>query len=304
MFDTADPRGSLTSLTVATPKGQAAAADYVEFFKLPPTETTQAARTWLARGQNFVLAYSEASAGATFSRDAQIDEYMLLLPDAASRVEISTPAETIVVDGQSVVFVPPGASTIEVQHGGRLIRVFSHRSTDLAAQSSNAASYAEQHPNVASLEPWPDPTGGFRVRPYSLDVPADPSRFGRIFRGTTMMVNWSPPRHGPRDTTRMSPHAHSDFEQCSLVIEGEFAHHLRWPWTTNLAEWREDDHVHVGSPSIAIIPPPTIHTSQALGSGDNLLIDIFCPPRVDFSEKPGWVLNAADYPLPSPKERT
>ncbi|HEV7662475.1 MAG TPA: hypothetical protein VGQ62_02975 [Chloroflexota bacterium] len=302
MFDVADPRGSLTSLTVATPKGQAAAADYVEFFKFPPADTSAAARTWLARGQNFVLAYTEAEAGATLGRDAQVDEYMVLLPDRASRVEISTPAEKVVVNGQSVVFVPPGKSMIEVQQGGRFIRVFSHPATELAAQCSNAASYAQRHPNVAPLEPWPDPPGGFRVRPYSLDVPADPSRFGRIFRGTTMMVNWSPPRQGPRDTTKMSPHAHADFEQCSLVIAGEFVHHLRWPWTTTLAEWREDEHVHVGSPSIAIIPPPTIHTSQALGSGENLLIDIFCPPRVDFSEKPGWVLNAADYPLP--KERT
>lgn len=302
MFDTADPRGSLTSLTVSTPKGQAAAAEYIEFFELPPTETTRAASTWLARGQNFVLAYTEAEPGARLSRDAQIDEYMLLLPDAASRVEISTPAENVVVDGQSVVFIPPGESAIRVQQGGRLIRVFSHRATDLAAQSSNAAAYAEPHPNVAPLEPWPDPPAGFRVRAYSLDVPADPNRFGRIFRGTTMMVNWSPPRNGPRDTTRMSPHAHPDFEQCSLVIEGEFVHHLRWPWTTNLAEWRQDEHVTVGSPSIAIIPPPTIHTSQALAAGDNLLIDIFCPPRLDFSEKAGWVLNAEDYPMP--KERT
>jgi hypothetical protein len=302
MFDVADPRGSLTSLTVAAPKGQAAAAEYVEFFKLPPTEVTEQARTWLARGQNFVLAYTEADPGASLGRDDQPDEYMVLLPDAASRVEVRTPAERVTVDGQSVMFIPPGESTIHVQRGGRVIRVFSHRAADLAARCSNAASYAEPHANVAPLEPWPDPVGGYRVRAYSLDVPMDASRFGRIFRGTTMMVNWSPPRVGPRDTTKMSPHAHPDFEQCSLVIEGEFVHHLRWPWTTDLAEWREDDHVHVGSPSIAIIPPPTIHTSQAMGPADNLLIDIFCPPRMDFSEKPGWVLNAADYPMP--KERT
>ena len=273
--------------------------EYVRFYDKPPQETTDGSRTWYCRGQNFVLAYSRVQSGVEFTRINQADEYTVFVPDRdGPSLEITAGGESTQVAAYSIAFIPPGDSRIKVAGSGQVVRLFSTRAEDLVVKCSNAASYARPHPNVAPLEPWPDPVGGFKLRVYSLDVPKDPTRFGTIFRSTNIMVNYGDGNLGPRDTRRMSPHSHDDFEQCSLVLQGEYVHHIRIPWTANLEKWIDDDHTRIGSPSVAIIPPPSIHTSQATGNGRNQLIDIFCPPRLDLSEKEGWVLNAADYPMP------
>ncbi len=297
MFDPSDPRATLSLASKDAQPSTLSGAEYAKFYEADPVDQTGGGSTWYVRGQNVVVAFSEAKAGATFDRASQPDEYVVLLPDRTAGAAVMADGESVAVDGFSIVIVPPGASRVTMAGAGRIVRLFTARSGDLAERCSNADSYAQPKPNVASFEPWPAPPSGSHVRCYSLDVPSQEGRFGRIFRCSTMMVNYLEPYVGPRDATKLSPHHHDDFEQCSLVLEGEFVHHLRWPWITDRTQWREDEHVHCAGPSVTIIPPPAVHTSEAVGTGENLLVDIFCPPRLDFAQQPGWVLNSDDYPL-------
>jgi hypothetical protein len=296
-YDASDPRAALAT-AAAAPKavtGPFTPAQYAKFYETPPQEEMGGARTWYARGRNFIVAYSEVKPGSVFTRSGQPDEYVLMLPDRGMTVEVTAGAETRTVDGYSLAFIPPGDSRITVKAEGRIVRLFTPRSADLAAKCSNAAAFVEPDPRIPPLQDWPTPPDGFHIRSYTLDVPKEPGRFGKIWRCTTFMVNYLDPAPGPRDVTKMSPHHHDDFEQCSLVLNGAYTHHIRWPWTTNMNHWHGDDHEYCKAPSVTVIPPPSIHTSRAEEAGQ--MVDIFCPPRMDFSLKPGWVLNAADYPM-------
>jgi hypothetical protein len=303
MYDVSDPRSRLAQSTTAAapavpPATGFAAAQFGRFYDSEAQESGPAGRTWYTRGQNFIVAYSDAKPGAVFAREHQCDEYVVLVPDRETSITVTSGRETINVPGHSLTIVPPGNSQVIVPAGGRIVRLISTQSKDIADRRENADAYATRPPNIPPFQPWPDPVGGYRIRVYSLDVPPTPGRFGRIFRCTTFMVNVLDPQMGPRDVTKLSPHHHDDFEQGSLALEGAFTHHLRWPWTTNLNTWREDEHAYCDSPSITVIPPPAIHTSRGMEPGLNQLVDIFSPPRIDFSSQPGWVLNADDYPMP------
>jgi mannose-6-phosphate isomerase-like protein (cupin superfamily) len=302
MMSTTDPRAALKT-SGATPSSTdgIAAPEYRDFSQAEPDEVTQAgSRTWFFRGQNFVQAYTRLAAGDTLDREEQQEEYVVLLVGDAVDVTITADGQSENVTERAVVVVPPGRSSVAAGSDCDVVRLFDHRTADVLAKASNAESYAAPHPRVAPLEPWPEPVGGRRLRVYSIDrVPAEPGRFGRIFRTSSFMVNFLDLQEGPRDPEKLSPHHHDDFEQCSLAVEGAYVHHIRTPWTAKQSQWREDEHERVGSPSVAIIPPPTVHTSAAVGEGRNQLIDIFCPPREDFSAQQGWVLNAEDYPAPA-----
>ena len=298
MFHATDPRAQLARSSSAT--GSAthfAAASYARFYAEPPQVESATEKTWLARGCNFVVAYSVVAPGAVLDRPEQADEYAVILPDAAGGVTIATGAETLAVAPFSIAFVPPGASRIDVSEPSRVIRVYSSQSEDLVQVCGNAADFATPSPHVAPFRPWPDPVE-WKIRAYSLDVATQPGRFGRIFRCSTVMINVLDPRLGLRDVTKLSPHHHDDFEQGSLVIDGAFVHDIRWPWVPDMRAWRGDEHELLAAPSLTVIPPPAVHTSRSVLPGFNQMIDIFSPPRADFAKQAGWVLNADDYPVP------
>lgn len=298
MFKGKDPRADLFAAASKPPAtGLVAEQQLALFYDQAPQVLGKNRRSWYVRGYNFVLEYSEVRPEAVIERRGQSDEYVLYLDDPEHCAVIEWNGTTVKVPGASITFVPPGDSRITFPTGGTPVRLFTAKSEDLVALCSNASAYEKPRSHIPPFEAWPEPTDGWKVRHYPLEVPDEPGRFGRIYRCTTFMVNALPPMMGPRDPAKMSPHHHDDFEQCSLALKGTFTHFLRWTWTTDMGDWRDDMAIEVASPCVLVIPPPVIHTTRATGEGQNDLVDIFCPPRLDFSAKMGWVLNADDYPM-------
>lgn len=297
-----DPRSQLSDAGPA-PRvdGAPLQVQYFDFAVLEPDEVSPAgSRSWYVRGQNVTFALTELAAGDTVAREDQ-DEVLGFTPSAGASLRLEAGSAREEIADQAVFVIPPGPSSITALVATRFVRLLPLTATDLAGRCRNADVYAEERPPTALTEPWPEPVGGSRLRVYDgvADIPRSPERLGRIFRTRHAMVNFLYPRVGPRDPGTLSPHLHDDFEQLSYADSGEHVHHIRTAWGPDRRLWREDEHIRIGSPSLAIIPPPLLHTSEASGDGVNQLIDIFAGPRVDFSERPNWVLNAADYPAPA-----
>lgn len=250
-------------------------------------------RTWITRASNFVVTVSEVDSGATLERGAQPDEYFVYV-SAPGRATIHWNGERLEAGPESLTIVPPGASRVEVHAPGRIVRQFTNRSEDLLALACNAADFAGAHPDVAPLGTRPAPKNGFALRSFKLDDHIVQGSSMRLFRTADLMFNAILPKLVERDVHKLTPHSHADFEQASLALTGEWIHHLRYPWTPDMATWREDEHARMGSPSLVVIPPTVVHTSRNVGEGHAQLIDLFAPPRQDFLDK-GMVRNAADY---------
>ncbi|QKV80337.1 hypothetical protein [Amycolatopsis sp. Hca4] len=287
MYEKDDPRSGLATAARPDSGDAIAPAQYLDLWETP-----------VVRAQNVILIHTDARDGDDLDNGTLDGELAVVVTDASPAFTVLTGDGATRITEPGLVVVPPGASRIGVHGDGPLVRLVEATEPAWRDKPANADAYAQDHPRVTLLERWPAPAEE-RVRFYPLsEVPDDPKRFGRIFRTRSFMVNFLSRQDGPRDPHRLSPHHHDDFEQLSLAVQGEYVHHIRTPWLPDRTTWREDEHVRIGSPSVTIIPPPTVHTSEANSPGVNQLIDIFSPPRADFSEKPGWVLNADDYPMP------
>lgn len=263
-------------------------------FSGPPQAASQAQQSWLTRSANFVVRVTRATAGERLEREDNADEYFVLLPEIGATIEAA--GETVAVEPESLVIVPPGASAVVAAEAGLIVSVFSAEAADLMAAAANASAYRHDV-GAAPLDPWPLPNGGYRTRVYRLSDYDREDSLMRLFRTRNLMINVFRPRVVPRDARKLSPHSHADFEQGSLCLRGRWVHHIRYPWTADFTTWKADEHLEVGSPSLTVIPAGAIHTSRNL-EDNSQLVDIFAPPRADFSRRPGLVCNADDYPMP------
>lgn len=259
----------------------------------PPQRQLPGLNLWITRSSTFVVSMIQATAAATWERVNQPDEFMVFLPEG-SPATLKANGKTVHHDGSTdaLAIVPPGPSTITLPSAGWVYAVTTTLAQDLATAAGNAQRYAGAAETTVLA---PAPPNGWQLRYYVLRDYNKPDSPARPFRSSNMLLNPFIPRDFRRDTRKMSPHVHEEFDQASLALQGSFIHHLRYPWIPDMTQWRDDDHVGVGSPSVIIMPAGVIHTSQDTGDGWAQLIDIFAPPRPDFAERPGWICNESDY---------
>ena len=243
----------------------------------------------LVASQNFLLQWLEGSNhSASFSSD---EETVVILACGTARLTGSSWSAGM--EGPAVAIVPAGQNDLRLESGTAVI-LATQRSDVARSEALNAPLAADGrvaavgHPMtrkrpLASAEV---------IKVADLAPPPDNGRL-RFLQSATMSVNFVL-YDGPRGSDSLSPHAHDDIEQGTLALAGDYVHHLRTPWGRDASEWRDDVHLPAGRGTLLLIPPELVHTTEGVGTGQHMLVDIFAPPRRDFIAK-GWMANAGDY---------
>jgi 2-keto-3-deoxy-L-rhamnonate aldolase RhmA len=263
-----------------------------------PGQSRAGNRHRLYRGQNFAVEWIEVGAAAQPFEAASAREFMLLLPTTGATLARPLGSATSLHAGaRSLCIVPAGACSVTLDAAGSCAVITSLDHVGPAGPALNAASYRVPDPRIA-----PAASGAYRRRSdvggitvIAIDDVAAPKDNPRLkmFQCCDLSINWVE-YEAPRDRSALSPHSHATFEQGSLAIAGDFVHHLRVEWGRNADHWRDDEHLRAPSPSLLVVPVGMIHTTEGVGPGRHVLVDVFSPPRADFIAK-GWVDNAGDY---------
>ena len=254
------------------------------------------------RAQNFIVEWVEAGASA-FEVESPA-EMLLVLPDAGATVSPLAPqGEPVVVPGKGhVCVVAAGRFRVQLASPGTCSVIASSRPDIDPASVINDSAYAQLDARIKPTgRPFQRQPGAPLVTVFNMaQVPAPASNPRlKMLQTDTLSINWVE-YHGVRDRKALSPHSHSDLEQGSLALAGDFVHHLRVNWGKDANLWRDDEHLAAPSPSLAVVPVDLVHTTEGVGDGHHLLLDVFSPPREDFIAK-GWVHNAGDYAALAPQ---
>lgn len=210
------------------------------------------------------------------------DETMVLLLDVGATIDGTAP--TCDAPARAVCILPPGQHVVRRAAPGTCVVL-----------RGDPEPAADRDPRLVMPVPHRRRDDNGTVRVHAVDNLPLTGASGRLrmLQSSTLSINWVE-YDGPRDRSTLSPHSHRDFEQGSLALRGDFVHHLRTPWGPDADRWQDDEHLAASSPSLLVIPAEVEHTSEGVGNGPHLLIDVFSPPRADFIAK-GMVANAGDY---------
>lgn len=251
---------------------------------------------WTGRGQNFAVNWTRAGTEGAHTHIDSMFETMVLVLDAA--VAIAGEGQRAEAAPRNICLLPPGAWTLQLAPGATCV-VLSSLPAGHDAGALNEDAYADPDPRIVPVgAPYRPVRDADRIRMLPIDqVSASPDKPRlKMLQSATLSINWVE-YDGPRNRQALSPHSHTSFEQGSLALAGDFEHHLRVEWGPDADAWQDDRHVKLGSPSLMVVPVQIIHTSEGVGPGRHLLIDVFSPPRADFIAN-GWVANSGDYAAP------
>jgi hypothetical protein len=268
----------------------------IEFRDEKP-ESRESSDHWFARGQTFVIEWVDVKVAGGAFRVNNTDEAMVVLP--AMGATFKGASETVAAKGRSICILPPGSYEVSMAEAGSCVCLYSDPDKLDSPKIVNAAVYATPDSRVRPVgAPFKRADGSNTIKVIEMDsiTTEGKNTAMKVIQSATLSINWVE-RQGPRDRTALSPHSHEDFEQGSVALFGEFNHYLRVPWGPNANLWRDDEHHLAHRKSVLISPATVIHTTQGIGEGQHLLLDVFAPARRDFIAK-GFVANADDYVEP------